>query len=159
MKAGIVFVMALAVAGCYSILGHPSVGTTHTIGKNGVPCFALADPGWRDWRVGFIQVIEEAQPPEVVWEVGIDAPYPVINKKDCVAWGQTFDNSEVRVPMPQGERLKTGQVYGISMMTSPVGDDRDGRGYSGYFCLTESPAGGWEVQDLGLKKDACPVAQ
>ncbi len=159
MKQVVIVIIALIVSSCYSIFGHPSMGRAYTIEKDGVPCFALADPDWKDWEAGYIRLTEKGESPKVIWEVGIDPPRPVINKKDCVALGQTFEHSEVLVPLSSEGMLKAGRVYGISMNTSPVGDDRAGRAHSGHFCLSESPSGGWVVHDLGVKPDACPVAQ
>lgn len=153
----------ILLSGCFASVSHYG-GTAHVLDQNGAPCFALKDSGLRDWTVSFVQVArldQGGQKGEILWVDGIDAPRPVINKKDCIAWRQTFENVDAQMHKlpPPIEQLHPGLIYRVQMNTSRVGDDRSGRWYSSHFCLSESPSGGWVVHDLGVKPDACPVAQ
>lgn len=164
MRKFVLLIPALILLnGCFASVSHYG-GTARVLDQNGVPCFALKDSGFKDWTVSFVQVArldQGGQKGEILWVDGIDAPRPVINKKDCIAWRQAFENVDAQIHElpPPIEQLHSGLTYRVQMNTSPVGNDRSGRWYSGYFCLSESPSGGRMVHDLGMKKDACPVAQ
>ncbi len=162
-KVFLLVLVQVLLSGCFVSVSHYG-GRTRVLDREGTPCFALADPGFKDWEVSYLQVGEGAfdgQEASIIWVEGIISSEPIINGKACISWGQTFENvdKEMHKSPPPLEELHPRRTYRVQMNTSPVGNERRGRWYSGYFCLSESPSGGWVVHDLGVKPDACPVAQ